>query len=95
MGCLASENRQVVRSPFGWRARFLEQRLDNMPLRLRITSLEWDGIEAARFDVRFVFSDIQLNPPQPSEDGGNAAAKTATRTDVGSVGTQWPLIAAR
>ena len=92
---LVAIDRHVFKSTFGWRARFLEQRPDNMPVQVRITSLEWNGVEATRFDLRFVFRDIQRNPPQPFEDNGDSVALTATPTAVESVRHHWPLIAVR
>lgn len=81
-------------APIGWRARFLEQQPGHtMPRRLRITSLDGNGAEGARFDVYLVFTAVQQWPAQPFTEEGIWIPVSAKRTAIEDVKEQWPLVA--
>ena len=81
-------------APFGWRARFLEKLPDDTsPRRLRITSLDGNGAEGARFDVHLMFSAFQQWPSQPFTEEGIWIPVSARRTAFEDVKQQWPLVA--
>jgi hypothetical protein len=81
-------------TPFGWRARFLEQHPgDRTPRRLRITSLDGNGAEGGRFDVHLMFSGFQQQPVVRFDEKWFSIPASATRTAIEDVKEPWPLVA--